>query len=171
MLDEMSEQRSLSPVTLRPASGADAGTIIGFIRELAAYEQLEQQVIATETDIAQQLFGPHPAAEVVLAEVAGRAVGFALFFQNFSTFLGRPGLFLEDLYVQPAFRGQGIGRTLLTHLATVAIERGYGRVDWNVLDWNAPAIAFYESLGASVLPDWRTCRITAEALTALSRGK
>ncbi len=132
--------------------------ILGFIRELAAYEQLEHQVVATESLLAEQLFGPRPAAEVIIAEVNGAAVGFALFFHNFSTFLGRPGLFLEDLYVQPQARGSGIGKALLRHLAGLAVERGCGRMDWNVLDWNAPAIGFYKKLGADVLPDWRTCR-------------
>ena len=155
---------------LRPATVDDVPLILGFIRELAAYEQLEHQVVATESLLAEQLFGPRPAAEVIIAEVNGAAVGFALFFYNFSTFLGRPGLFLEDLYVQPHARGSGIGKALLRHLAGLAVARGCGRMDWNVLDWNAPAIGFYKKLGADVLPDWRTCRVTGDALKALARG-
>jgi len=158
------------PTTLRPATPADVPIILGFIRELAAYEKLEHEVVATEALLAGQLFGPHPAAEVIIAEVNGAAVGFALFFHNFSTFVGRRGLFLEDLYVQPHARGLGIGKALLRHLAGLAVTRGCGRMDWNVLDWNAPAIGFYEKLGADVLPDWRTCRVTGDALEALARG-
>ncbi len=158
-------------VALRPATPSDVPAILGFIRELASYEKLEHQVVATEALLARHLFGPRPAAEVVIAEVEGRAVGFALFFHNFSTFLGRPGMFLEDLYVQPHARGLGIGRALLRHLAGLAVERGCGRLDWNVLDWNAPAIGFYQKLGAEVLPDWRTCRLTGDALKALAQQK
>jgi GNAT superfamily N-acetyltransferase len=168
MLVPMSSSSSLA--TLRPAILADVPIILGFIRELAAYEKLEHQVVATEALLAEQLFGPRPAAEVVIAELNGAAVGFALFFNNFSTFLGRKGLFLEDLYVQPHARGSGIGKALLRHLARMAVARGCGRMDWNVLDWNAPAIGFYEKLGADVLPDWRTCRLTGDALKALARG-
>ena len=157
-----------SAATLRPATLADVPRILGFIRELAVYEQLEHQVVATESLLAEQLFGPRPAAEVIIAEVNGAAVGFALFFHNFSTFLGRPGLFLEDLYVQPHVRGLGVGKALLRHLAGLAVARGCGRMDWNVLDWNAPAIGFYRKLGADVLPDWRTCRVTGDALRALA---
>ncbi len=163
----MSAPASPSP-SLRAATAADVPLILGFIRELAAYEQLEHQVVATESLLAEQLFGAHPAAEVVIAELDGATVGFALFFHNFSTFLGRPGLFLEDLYVQPHARGSGVGKALLRHLAGLAVARGCGRMDWNVLDWNAPAIGFYEKLGADVLPDWRTCRLSGEALRMLA---
>ena len=156
------------PPTLRAATPADVPLILGFIRELAAYESLDDQVVATESLLAEQLFGPRPAAEVVIAEVDGSAVGFALFFHNFSTFLGCRGLFLEDLYVQPQARGLGVGKALLRHLAGLAVARGCGRMDWNVLDWNEPAIGFYKKLGADVLPDWRTCRVTGEALRALA---
>ena len=155
-------------LVIRPASPGDVLQILGFIRELAAYEKLEHQVVATEALIAEHLFGPQPAAEVVIAELDTVPVGFALFFRNFSTFLGRPGLFLEDLYVQPQARGRGVGRALLVHLAGLAVARGAGRLDWNVLDWNEPAIAFYRKLGATVLPDWRTCRLTGDALAALA---
>jgi GNAT superfamily N-acetyltransferase len=157
-------------VSLRPATPKDVPAILGFIRELAAYEKLEHQVVATVPELSRHLFGERPAAEVVIAELDGVPVGFALFFQNFSTFLGRPGMFLEDLYVQPHARGLGIGRALLRHLAGLAVERGCGRLDWNVLDWNAPAIGFYQKLGAEVLPDWRTCRLTGEALKSLAGG-
>jgi GNAT superfamily N-acetyltransferase len=168
MLLTMSDSRRPAAVTLRPAAPSDVARILGFIRELAVYEKLEHQVVATESGLAEQLFGPRPAAEVVLAEIDGAPVGFALFFHNFSTFLGRPGLFLEDLYVQPHARGAGVGRALLRHLAGLAVERGCGRMDWNVLDWNESAIGFYKKLGAEVLPDWRTCRVTGDALRALA---
>jgi GNAT superfamily N-acetyltransferase len=158
----------MSAVRLRSAVQSDVPTILGFIRELAAYEKLEHQVVATEALLHEHLFGNRPAAEVVIAEVDGRPVGFALFFQNFSTFLGRPGLFLEDLYVQPEARGHGIGKALLVHLAKIAVARGAGRFDWNVLDWNEPAIGFYKRLGAEVLPDWRTCRLSGESLARLA---
>lgn len=155
-------------VRLRPAVQSDVPAILGFIRELAAYEKLEHQVVASEALLSEHLFGARPAAEVVIAELDGHPVGFALFFQNFSTFLGRPGLFLEDLYVQPHARGKGLGKALLVHLARLAVTRGAGRFDWNVLDWNEPAIGFYKRLGADVLPDWRTCRVTGGALRALA---
>ena len=153
---------------LRPANATDVPTILGFIKELAVYEKLEHQVVATEASLHEHLFGSRPAAEVVIAELDGRPVGFALYFQNFSTFLGRPGLFLEDLYLQPHARGHGVGKALLVHLAKLAVARGAGRFDWNVLDWNEPAIGFYQRLGATVLPDWRTCRLTGEKLQALA---
>jgi len=155
-------------LALRQAAPSDVPTILGFIKELAAYEKLEHQVVATEALLHEHLFGGRPVAEVVIAELNGRPVGFALFFQNFSTFLGRPGVYLEDLYVQPDARGHGIGKALLVHLAQLAVARGAGRFDWNVLDWNEPAIGFYKRLGADVLPDWRTCRVTGDALRALA---
>jgi hypothetical protein len=151
---------------LRPAQPSDAAVIVELIRELAAYEKLEHLVVATPESIAPHLFGPRPAAEVVLAEAEGRVAGFALFFTNFSTFLGRPGLYLEDLYVRPAFRGLGLGRALLEHLGALAVQRGCGRFEWSVLDWNEPAIEFYRRMGAELLPDWRICRITGAALAA-----
>jgi GNAT superfamily N-acetyltransferase len=166
----MRDEPMTVPVTLRPAATGDVEQILAFIRELAAYEKLEHQVVATAPELTRHLFGDRPAAEVVIAELEGVPVGFALFFPNFSTFLGRPGLFLEDLYVQPQARGKGIGKALLVHLARLAVERGAGRLDWNVLDWNAPAIGFYQRLGATVLPDWRTCRVTGAALSNLARA-
>lgn len=168
MLIGMREEPPTFPVTLRPATPGDVEQILAFIRELAAYEKLEHQVVATAPELSRHLFGDRPAAEVVIAELEAVPVGFALFFQNFSTFLGRPGLFLEDLYVQPQARGKGIGKALLVHLARLAVERGAGRLDWNVLDWNEPAIGFYQRLGATVLPDWRTCRLSGESLARLA---
>jgi GNAT superfamily N-acetyltransferase len=155
--------------TLRAARPDDAAAIVGLITELAEFEQLAHLVEVTPQALAQQLFGPRPAAEAVVAEQDGTVVGFALFFTNFSTFLGRPGLYLEDLYVQPAQRGTGLGRALLEHLGRLAVKRGCGRFEWSVLDWNANAIRFYEKMGASVMPDWRICRITGDALQRFAR--
>jgi GNAT superfamily N-acetyltransferase len=159
--------------TLRPATPADVPAIVGLITELAVFEKLEHLLEVTPASLAPQLFGPKPAAECLVAEVSGQAqqpaqvVAFALFFSNFSTFLGKPGLYLEDLYVQPAHRGSGIGRALLQRLAALAVERGCGRFEWSVLDWNANAIGFYEGMGATVMPDWRICRVTGAALVKL----
>jgi GNAT superfamily N-acetyltransferase len=156
--------------TLRPATPADVPAIVGLITELAVFEKLEHLVVVTPNSLLPQLFGPRPAAEAVVGEVGGTVVAFALFFHNFSTFLGKPGLYLEDLYVQPAHRGTGLGRALLQHLATLAVERGCGRFEWSVLDWNEHAIRFYEGMGATVMPEWRICRVTGPALEALGRG-
>ncbi|NOV25245.1 GNAT family N-acetyltransferase [Cupriavidus necator] len=157
--------------TLRPATAADSETLFNLILALAEYEKLTHIVEATPQKIEAALFGAKPQAEAVLVEVdaeAGRkAVGFALFFHNFSTFLAKPGLYLEDLYVDPAWRGQGLGKTLLKHLAALALERGCGRFEWSVLDWNQPSIDFYQAMGADVLPDWRICRVTGAALDKL----
>jgi GNAT superfamily N-acetyltransferase len=154
--------------TLRPAAVADVPAIVGLIRELAVFEQLEHLVVVTPESLLPQLFGPRPAAEALVAEVGGRVVAFALFFTNFSTFLGKPGLYLEDLYVQPAHRGSGLGKALLQRLGALAVERGCGRFEWSVLDWNERAIGFYRKMGATVMPDWRICRLTGDALTALA---
>ena len=154
---------------LRAATADDAPALVGLIRELAEFEQLTHLVVVTADSLAHQLFGPRPAAEAVVVEHAGAVVGFALFFTNFSTFLGRPGLYLEDLYVQPAYRGQGLGRRLLRHLGSLAVERGCGRFEWSVLDWNANAIRFYQGMGADVMPDWRICRVTGDALKRLAQ--
>lgn len=159
-----------TPFTLRPAAPADLTTIVGLIRELADFEHLSHLVVVTPESLQPHLFGDKPAAEAVVAEVQGRVVAFALFFTNFSTFLGRPGLYLEDLYVQPAHRGTGLGKALLQHLGALAVERGCGRFEWSVLDWNENAIHFYEKMGATVMPDWRICRVTGEALEAFGRG-
>ena len=155
--------------TIRSASPADMPAIVGLIRELAAFENLEHLVVATPEILAPHLFGPRPAAECVVADSGGDVVAFALFFTNFSTFLGQPGLYLEDLYAQPAHRGTGLGRALLQHLGALAVERGCGRFEWSVLDWNENAIRFYESMGATVMPDWRICRIAGDTLQGFAR--
>ena len=153
-----------SPWILRPAARADLPAIVTLIRELAAFEKLGHLCVVQPETLEPHLFGPRPAAEAVVAEVGAEVVAFALFFTNFSTFLGRPGLYLEDLYVQPAHRGRGLGKALLTHLGALAVERGCGRFEWSVLDWNVNAIALYEKMGATVMPEWRICRVTGEAL-------
>jgi GNAT superfamily N-acetyltransferase len=150
--------------SLRPATPADLPAIVALIRELAVFEQLEHLVVVTPETLQPHLFGPRPVAEAVVGEVNGQVVAFALFFTNFSTFLGKPGLYLEDLYVQPAHRGSGLGRALLQHLGALALERGCGRFEWSVLDWNENAIRFYEKMGATVMPDWRICRVAGDAL-------
>jgi GNAT superfamily N-acetyltransferase len=156
-------------IQLRSAERGDVSVIAELIRGLARYEKLEDQVEMTEELLATALFGERPYAEVVLAEDGGRPVGFALFFHNFSTFLGRPGIYLEDLFVLPEHRGSGIGRMLLAHLARLAVERGCGRLEWAVLDWNRDAIGFYERLGARPNSEWTVYRLTGEALSALAR--
>jgi len=158
-------------MTLRAATVADVPQILAFIRALADYERLLHEVVATEDGIRQALFGPRPYAEVVLAEDDGAPIGFALFFHTFSTFVGLPGLYLEDLFVVPEARGRGVGRALLAHLSRLAVERGCGRVEWAVLDWNAPAIRFYESLGARPNSEWTVYRLTDEPLAALAAAK
>ena len=156
-------------VRLRAATRDDVPVIAELIRGLARYEKLEDHVEMTEELLAAGLFGERPYAEVVLAEEDGVALGFALFFHNFSTFLGRPGIYLEDLFVLPEHRGLGIGRMLLAHLARLAVERGCGRLEWAVLDWNRDAIGFYASLGARPNSEWTVYRLTGEALTGLAR--
>jgi GNAT superfamily N-acetyltransferase len=156
------------PLRIRPARPADVDSIVTFVRELADYEQLSDEMIATPESMRQWLFGPRPAAEVLIAEYGGEAVGFALYFTSFSTFLGRPGIYLEDLFVRPAHRGAGIGKALLAYVARVACERGCGRLEWAVLDWNAPAIRFYERLGAKAMGQWTTYRVAGEDLNAMA---
>jgi GNAT superfamily N-acetyltransferase len=146
----------------------DTAQILCFIRELAEYEKLAHEAVADEAGLATQLFGDRPAAEVIIAEVDGEAAGFALFFHNFSTFLGQRGLYLEDLFVRPRFRGLGLGKRLMVHLAKLAVERDCGRFEWSVLDWNAPAIAFYRELGALPLDEWTVQRVSGDALKALA---
>ena len=159
---------SLPPFVIRPATEADVPLILTLIHELAEFERLLHEVVADEDLLRAHLFGACPAAEVLLGfEADGEPMGFALFFQNFSTFLARPGIYLEDLYVRSDKRGRGLGRALLTRLARLAVERGCGRLDWSVLDWNENAIGFYKKLGARIMEDWRTCRVTGEALTTL----
>ncbi len=153
---------------IQPARPADAGAVHAMIRALADFEQLSHLCVATERDLADALFGPRPAAEVVIAWHGAEAAGFALFFHNYSTFLGRRGLWLEDLWVEPAHRRRGCAQALLRRLAGIARERNCGRFEWSVLDWNTEAIEFYRSLGATVLPDWRIVRVIGPALEALA---
>ena len=156
-------------VRIRPAVKADVPLILRFIRELAEYERLLHEVVATEEKLRDTLFGARPAAEVVIAEDAdGEPLGFALFFHNYSTFLAQPGIYLEDLYVRPEARGRGAGRALLAHLARLAKERGCGRLEWWVLDWNESAIRFYRSLGAQPMSDWTVFRLTGDDLARLA---
>lgn len=158
-------------LVIRPATEGDAPLILALIRELAGYEKLAHEVTADEATLRRNLFGEgHRGAEAVIAEHGGEPAGFALFFHNFSTFLGRPGLYLEDLFVRPAFRGGGVGKALLAHLARVAKERGCGRLEWWVLDWNEPAIGFYRSIGAEAMDEWTVYRVTGEALDELAAG-
>lgn len=154
--------------TLRPAVVSDVPLILSLIRELAEFERLLHEVVADEARLSEQLFGPRSVAEILLGfDADGTPMGFALFFQNFSTFLARPGIYLEDLYVRPAYRGRGLGRVLLQRIARLAVERGCGRFEWAVLDWNENAINFYKKLGAQVMEDWRICRVTGDALRTL----
>jgi GNAT superfamily N-acetyltransferase len=162
-------------LTIRPALEADLPLVLRLIRDLARYEKLEHKVVADEETLRRSLFGPRVYAEAVIAEESDREVGegvkpvgFALFFHNFSTFIGRPGIYLEDLYVEPEARGRGYGKALLAHLAKLAKERNCGRVEWAVLDWNEPSIKFYESIGARMLDDWRIFRLADEALAELA---
>ena len=150
------------------ATERDVPLILSFIRELAIYEKLSHEVVATEERLGEDLFGPHPAAEVVIARVGDAPAGFALFFRTYSTFLARPGIYLEDLFVSPEWRGRGVGRALLVHVARLAVERGGGRFEWSVLDWNEPAMGFYRRLGARPMDDWTTYRLTGEALATLA---
>lgn len=161
-----SAPNSLPDLTLRPATVDDVPTILRCIRGLAEYEKLGRECQATETLLRDSLFGAAPAAEVTLAMAGNTPAGFALWFRSYSTFLARPGIYLEDLFVFPEFRGHGIGRLLLTSLARTALERGYGRLEWAVLDWNVDAIGFYKSLGAVPMADWTTYRLTGDALRA-----
>lgn len=158
------------PHAIRPAAPGDAALIVDLIRGLADYERMLDQMETTEERIQATLFPDdgRPAAHCVIGEIDGAAAGFALYFFNYSTFLARPGLYLEDLYVKPEFRGQGLGKALLLHLARVAHERGCGRMEWAVLDWNTPAIEFYERLGARRLTEWQLCRLRAEDLDRLA---
>jgi GNAT superfamily N-acetyltransferase len=153
---------------ITPAAVTDTPVILALIRELAEFERLLGEVTATEEQLRETLFGPQRSAEVLIARVADEVAGFALFFHNYSTFLAKPGLYLEDLYVRPKFRGQGTGEALLKHLAKIAIERGCGRFEWSVLDWNQRAISFYKGLGARPLDDWTIFRVTGDALKKLA---
>jgi GNAT superfamily N-acetyltransferase len=156
------------PATIRAATAADVGAMLALMRELAEFEKLTHLFIATEADLQDALFGTRPSAEAIVAERDGRMIGYALFFHNYSTFLGRRGLYLEDLYVQPAERGTGLGSTMLRYLAALAVERQCGRFEWSVLDWNQRAIDFYRSMGAEAMNEWTVNRVSGDALTKLA---
>ncbi len=156
-------------IHIRRATPLDVPIILTFIHELATYEKLADQVVATEDDLHVALFGERPVIEAVIAASDDEPVGYALFFPTFSTFLGKPGMYLEDIYVRPAARGLGIGRKLLEHLARITVQRGWGRLEWSVLDWNEPSIAFYKKLGAKPMDEWTVFRLTGEALCQLAR--
>ena len=159
------------PLRIEPAQPRDTAALLSLIRALAEYERLTHLVVGTEARLREELFGARPVIEAVLGWDDGRPVGFALYFHNFSTFLARRGLYLEDLFVVPEARGRGYGRALMRHVARVAVSRECGRFEWSVLDWNQPAIDFYKSLGAEVRPDWRICRVTGAALAALGAAE
>jgi GNAT superfamily N-acetyltransferase len=158
----------MTDFTIRAATPSDCAEILRLIGELAVYEKLEHMAVGTDEALREQLFGARPAAETLIAERGGRAVGFALYFTTFSTFLCKPGLYLEDLFVEPAHRGAGIGKALLRRLAALARERDCGRLEWRVLDWNEPSIRFYESLGATVMKEWLLVRMTAAEFARLA---
>ena len=157
-------------LSIRPATESDTALILRFIEKLAEYEKLSHEVVATEAALHASLFGEHPYAEVLLAYWGAEPVGFALFFYNYSTFLAQPGIYLEDLFVDPEHRGKGIGKALLVQLARIAMERGGGRVEWSVLDWNEPSIGFYRSLGAVAKDEWTVYRLTGDALNRLAEA-
>ena len=156
---------------IRPAAPADVGEILRLIGALAEYEKLSHMAVGTPPLLHEALFGARPSCEALIAQRGGRSVAFALFFTTFSTFLCKPGIYLEDLFVEPAHRGAGIGKALLRHLASLAMERGCGRFEWRVLDWNEPSIRFYESLGAIVMPEWELVRMTEPSIAALAGGR
>lgn len=155
---------------LRPTAPSDIPVLFELIQALADYENLSHAVVGSADALEEHLFGSKPYVEAIVAECGGKAVGFALFFHNYSTFLTKPGIYLEDLFVLPEFRRMGIGKAMLAYLAQLAVSRDCGRLEWSVLDWNEPAISFYKTMGASVLPDWRICRVTGEALAQLAGG-
>jgi GNAT superfamily N-acetyltransferase len=164
-----SSPSEVSSTAIRFATAGDVPTILHFIRSLAHYEKLEHEVVVDEARLHATLFGARPAAEVLLASHGGTVVGFALFFTNYSTFLGKSGIYLEDLFVEPAARGRGVGLALMSALAKIAVDRDYGRFEWAVLDWNAPALEFYRSLGAQPQSEWTVQRVVGEPLAALAR--
>ena len=155
-------------LTIRPAAPHDVPAILAMIEELAIFEQLTHLMVASEASLHEGLFGPHPAAEALVGVENGEVVGYALFFHNYSTFLARKGIYLEDLYVRQTQRGKGYGKQLMVAVAQLAVERDCGRFEWSVLDWNENAIRFYQGMGADVMPDWRICRVTGDALHALA---
>ena len=158
-------------LSIRAARPADSALVFALVRELADYEKLAHEVDATERQIAEALFGPTPRLYCDIAEWGGEAVGFAVWFLNFSTFRGRHGLYLEDIFVRPAFRQRGIGKALMARLAAHCVERGYARLEWAVLDWNAPSIAFYRSIGAQVMDEWKICRLSGDALRSFAGAR
>jgi len=158
----------VSAATVRVANPGDVALVHGLMRGLAVYEKLEHALVSTEADLAEALFGAHPACEALVAEVDGEPVGFALYFRTYSTFVGKPGLYLEDLFVVPEARGKGAGKALLARLAAITVERGYARLEWAVLNWNEPAIGFYKSLGAVPMDEWTVYRMSGQALAALA---
>ena len=160
----------MSVIAIRPATPADVGTILQFIRDLAEYENSPQSVVATEANVHDAMFGERPVIESVIAEQDGKPVGFALFFHNYSTWTGWRGIYLEDLYVAPEARGSGTGKALLSHVAKLAVERGCARFEWAVLDWNEPAIGFYKKLGAKPMDEWTVMRLTGDALAKVAAG-
>jgi len=159
-----------SDFIIRPSIPDDVPMIFELIKALAEYEQLSHTVTGDAQTLKQHLFGTRPYAEAIVAECQKQVIGFALFFSNYSTFLTQPGIYLEDLFVLPEFRGRGIGKALITSVAELAVERNCGRLEWSVLNWNEPAIAFYQNLGASILPDWRICRVTENSLRILRKS-
>jgi len=161
-------EKTESLLQLRPANAEDVGEILALIRELADYEKLLHEVDATEADVARDLFGSAPRAHCDIAMWNGEVAGMAFWFYNYSTFLGRASIYLEDLFVRPAFRGNGIGKSLIAHLAQRCVDENLSRLQWSVLDWNAPSIAFYESLGADVMREWLACRMSRKAINALA---
>ena len=169
-MSSVTSQAEAAGFRLRSATPADVPVILRGIRALAEYERLAHECVATEVLLRETLFGPNPVAEVLLAFDGETPAGCALWFRTYSTFLARPGLYLEDLFVYPEFRRRGLGRLLLVHLARIAVERGYGRMEWMVLDWNENALRFYRSLGAATVDGWELCRVTGDALPALARS-
>ncbi len=157
--------------SIRPATPNDVPELLRLIRELAVYEKLADMAVGTQARMHESLFGARPAAEALVSERGGRTVGFAIYFTTFSTFLCKPGLYLEDLFVEPAHRGSGIGKALLRRLASLAVERGCGRFEWRVLDWNEPSIRFYESLGAKLMPEWVLVRMTEQSMALLAASR
>jgi GNAT superfamily N-acetyltransferase len=166
----MPSSKSDPRLKIQPAEKKDVRLILSFIKELAEYERLAHEVVATEEILLETLFGDHPSAEVVFALYDDQHVGYALFFHSFSTFLGRPGIYLEDLYVRPAMRGKGIGKALLMYLAQLAVERKCGRLEWAVLNWNEPSIGFYRNLGARPMDEWTVFRLAGAPLNRLAEG-
>jgi GNAT superfamily N-acetyltransferase len=165
---DISSKTRIPGFEIRIAKKGDALLILSFIKALAEYEKLSEMVTATVSDIEKYIFSDKPVAEVIIGEYEGTPVGFALYFYNFSTFLGKPGIYLEDLYVHESMRGKGFGKELLKYIAKLAVDKGYGRFEWNVLDWNTPSIEFYKSLGAEIKKEWLLNRVTGEALKKLA---